>query len=324
MNKIDLNFGGEYYHLAKKQKLEQRIAKQYNLPLKNVQIMNGSNGSLQFLITVLSLRHWKKYKNKPTAIIDVPNYFDTIKFLTASDFLVKEIIRGSNFSFPLRNFISSIKKTKPELIIITTPNNPTGIPLSDQEIKTIIENSPLSSTILIDRTCLNIKKEISSKKILKTYKNKKIVILESFSKSHNMSADRISFLVTNNKNLADYFYTFYDDGRVNTGALKKLEKNINKKEIIEKNKKQLKKSLTILKNQAKQNRNFWYTPSCSNFCLVKIPKKIAIGLLKKYNFATGKKFGLKNKNIYRLNISDAEKVRKIFNDYTLLTKKYEK
>ena len=85
--------------------------------------------------------------------------------------------------------------------------------------------------ILIDRGCVNILPEISTKELLAKFKNKKIVVLHFFSKSHSLSDERVGYLVTNNKEVASFLYNKRDLNH-NIHAVKKLIKFLDNEKIL--------------------------------------------------------------------------------------------
>lgn len=319
-NKIDLNFGGGYFRLAIKMVLEKKIARQLKVKQTNVQLSSGSNGSLRFLFMALALKSWQKNYRPPTAILGVPNYFDTLKFLQASGYIFNGIKRNKNFSFPLPKFIKKIKKIKPDLIILTTPNNPTGLPLLTEEIQSIINQAPQTSVVIIDRTCLNTRPEISTAKLLKQYAGKNLIILESFSKSHGLSAERVGYFVTNNNQLGKYLDRFYDDGWVNAEAMERLNKIIDNKRIVRKNSVEISKSIKYLNAYEREHPGFKCTNTSSNFALIRLKPKLANKMKQKFLFASGDKFKLKDSGIYRINISSAVRIKKFLLEYDKLSK----
>ncbi|PLX26591.1 hypothetical protein C0581_04125 [Candidatus Parcubacteria bacterium] len=314
--KVDLNFGGEYGRLALKYELEQTFAKNLEVNPDHVQLTNGSNGSLNIILPILALRFTRMHNGQsPCAVLDTPNYFDTIKFLTAGGYNINEVSRTQTFELNTDLLIKEIKEKYPHLVILTTPNNPTGIPIHDGQIDQIIHATPDDSIVLIDRTCLNVGEEISTKELLKKYAHKKLIILHSFSKTHNMSAERVGFFVTNNDDLASYLQTHEDDGRVNADAMQQCKELINKKDLVEKNKTEIKRSLAILENYAQEDTDFLYTQSRSNFALVRLDPKKADKLKQKFLFPDATKFGIDDPCIFRLNLSDSQKIKMFIGEY---------
>ena len=88
-------------------------------------------------------------------------------FTDAMQFYEKEINKIDNDP----KFVEQIKFWEPDVVLLTTPNNPTGKPIKDEDIKKIIRATPNNTIILIDRSCLNVLPEISTKDLLKKFQD---------------------------------------------------------------------------------------------------------------------------------------------------------
>ena len=202
----------------------------------------------------------------------MPNYFRTVFHLLSFKYNIIAVKSNKDFSFPSKKYVSAMLKYKPDLIILTTPNNPTGKVIPNEDLIRILDNLPKKSIAVIDRTLTNTKVEISTKRLLKRYKNKNIVILHSFSKNYGLSQERIGFAVTSNNKLADFLRQFVVLG-LNVHAMK-LAIDALKKPLLLKNKiEDIKKSHKMLTKFSKEF-NITYYPSDSDYALLKLSKNI--------------------------------------------------
>jgi histidinol-phosphate aminotransferase len=108
----------------------------------------------------------------------------------------------ANHEYPLDQLMDALKTQKPSCLILVTPNNPTGIPIPDEQLFQILDNVPDDLNVAIDRTCANIEPEVSTKFLINKYPHKRLVIFHSFSKYYGMSHLRIGFSVFSNADLA--------------------------------------------------------------------------------------------------------------------------
>jgi histidinol-phosphate/aromatic aminotransferase/cobyric acid decarboxylase-like protein len=192
----------------------------------------GSNSNLILFFSAYSVKFLNDKKRKLKVLLDFPNYFFTITQLKEWFIDAKFVKRDEYMNFPCEEFIKEIGKFKPDVILLTTPNNPTGKPIKDDELIKIINSVSKNTIILIDRSCVNVLPEISTKELLAKFKNKKIVILHSFSKSHSLSDERLGHLATNSIEIAEFLYNKRDLNH-NIHALKKLIKVLNDKKNLE-------------------------------------------------------------------------------------------
>ncbi len=313
---IDLKYGHDYYKIDGKYVLEETLAENLKVNRENVCLMNGANGGLQFLLNVIA-NEFRINKKIPKAILDFPNYFYTLKFLESNKYKTIFIKRNKNFDFPIKEFIYNIKKQKPNLIILTSPNNPFGLPISDINLNKIINSAKKDQIILIDRACVNIAKHISTKDLLNKYRNKKIIVLHSYSKTHNLASKRVGYYVTNNTDVAKMLRNQEDHCRVNYDAITALQKALKNKKVVKESINNIKNSLKIIAEFKKNHKDFCYSNSKSNFIVIVGNTNIFEKLRKTFIFLDNKPLQLPS-NCCRLNISDPKKVKLFFKEYEKL------
>ena len=321
---IDLNYGENYLEeILLKHKIEEKIASSLGIPKKQVMLNYGSNSNLILFFSAYSVKFLKDKKRKLKILLDFPNYFFTIAQLREWFIEYKFVRRNNEMKFPLNKFIKEIKTWKPDVVILTTPNNPTGKPIKDEEIEKIIKATPNKTLILIDRSCINILPEISSKELFKKFRNKKLVVLRSFSKSHALSDERLGYLATNNKKIAEFLYNKRDLNH-NINAVKKLLKVIDNEKIVKIKKEIIKKCNLILKEFCQKN-GIKYFDSFSNFALIRLPKNLTSDYVENYLekknilIMGGHKIGLGNKYI-RLHMTDVDAINIFIREFEKLIK----
>jgi len=135
-------------------------------------------------------------------MVATPTYFRYYHKVEALRLKLMPIPVLENHQYPLNQLLEALKKSKPSCLILVTPNNPTGVPIPDDELFQILDNVPDDLNVAIDRTCANIEPEVSTKALLKKYPHKRLVIFHSFSKYYGMSHLRIGFSVFSNSELA--------------------------------------------------------------------------------------------------------------------------
>lgn len=263
---IDLKHGERYPEvLSMNLDLRKAIYKKYGYNIENILPNNGSNGSLLTIFSAISARA----NRKPKVVLDVPNYFRTVHHLISFNYNIIPIKSDKNFNFPLKDYINAMSKHKPDLIILTTPNNPTGKAISNKDLITILDKLPKNSIAVIDRTLTNVKQEISTKNLLSKYSNKNVVILHSFSKSYGLAHERIGFAVTSNKFLSDFLRQFLVLG-LNVHAMKSAISAMKRPSLEKKKIRRLKESHKILKRFSEETGVIYY-PSDSEYALLKLP-----------------------------------------------------
>lgn len=172
---------------GKKLRIEEERAKQY-----------PTNCCFGVGLEDLIFRLFNAYHSSSTntVLLDVPNYFDTMNSARENNFTILSVMRfaAHGFDFELEDFVKQLHEKKPGIVVITDPNNPTGKPFREHELRRIIEATPKSTLIFIDRADANISEAISDSEILSAYGNKLILIGRSLSKEYGMYDRRCGYL----------------------------------------------------------------------------------------------------------------------------------
>jgi histidinol-phosphate aminotransferase len=321
---IDLNYGENYnQEIILKHEIENRIAKTFNVLPNQVLLNYGSNSNLIMFFSAFSVKCLYEKKRPLKVLLDFPNYFLTVSQLNQWFIEKKIITRDSEMNFQLQTFLDSIKEYNPDIILLTTPNNPTGKPLKDEEIKKIIDSAPKEAIFLIDRSCVNVLKEISTKELLDLYPTRKIVILHSFSKSHSLANERLGYLITNNVEIANFLY-YKRDMNHNIHAVTKCLKVLNNENLKKQKIKQIKESLDLIKIFCKKYDINCYD-SHSNFVLIKLPNNLNADYIedfmkkKEILIMNGKNIGLTNEYL-RLHMSGKKDVQTFIKEFEKILK----
>ena len=107
-----------------------------------------------------------------------------------------------DWTFDTPQFISEMLRLLPTVIFLVTPNNPTGIPLPDEDICAVLDQLPAETWAVIDRTLVNTRLEIDTVELLRRYRGKNLVVLHSFSKYQGLSHLRVGVALHANPDLA--------------------------------------------------------------------------------------------------------------------------
>lgn len=182
-------------------RLRRTIASVYDIDMVQAQPNFSCNGCIDaFLSHIQRLELTDNRRNG--FMVATPTYFRYYHKVEALRLKLMPIPLLENHQYPLDELLDALKTQKPSCLILVTPNNPTGIPIPDNQLFQILDNVPDDLNVAIDRTCANIEPEVSTKALLKKYPHKRLVIFHSFSKYYAMSHLRIGFSVFSNPDLA--------------------------------------------------------------------------------------------------------------------------
>ena len=108
---------------------------------------------------------------------------------------VSELLdRGDRFALDRKDFLKKIKKLRPKVILITSPNNPTGNSTPPKDLEAILRAAPKTTLVTLDEAYWGFDEnynEAAVLRLLKKYEN--FVVLRSFSKRYALAGLRIGF-----------------------------------------------------------------------------------------------------------------------------------
>jgi len=131
-------------------------------------------------------------------------YLD-FKGILLNAFEMKE--ENGNFVFDIEDCIRQYKKTSPKVLLLTSPNNPTGNSISAEELEKLLKNVAAETLVVVDEAYWGFDKQYNQQaflSLLSKYPN--LVFLRSFSKLYALAGLRIGFALcgANVKNLLKY------------------------------------------------------------------------------------------------------------------------
>jgi len=167
--------------------LETELCRILDLNTQNIFIHNGSSDVIK---TILNLVLKKEHN------VLIPNlawnYYKAVSSLKFTKCFTYNIVENGNVFFhDIDDIIYMAKKYNPKVIIITTPNNPTGNTIDDMSLKKIISENP-HSLVLVDEAYWGFSDiNYNYKEYLNDYKN--VVFSRTLSKYYGLAGARIGF-----------------------------------------------------------------------------------------------------------------------------------
>lgn len=220
------------------------------------------------------VQQYQAEKTSGGVLCTSPTYFRNYNSASAKQLEIHLVPLEENFEFNASRFISEMLRFKPRIVFLVTPNNPTGLPISDNDLISVLDNLPEMTWALIDRTLVNTHPEISTHQLLHRYRLKNVVVLHSFSKYKGMSHHRIGIAFYSNKNFAQIVQPHLPLGMGLEGCIKanKIvleEGGISPSERIVNN---IKTNNAILKSFVCEHPTFSFTDFSGNYCLMILPE----------------------------------------------------
>ena len=175
------------YDLTREDELAEEVSKQLDLPTDHIFVHSGSSDVIKTIMTLV-------LNKDDTVLISAPawNYYKSVielHFAKAAYYSVKP--GKDSYEFDVQGLLSKARETRPRIIVITSPHNPTGAVMSQADIEKITKENPYS-LIIVDEAYLgfsNIKNDV--KYLLNSYNN--IVFCRTFSKLYGLAGVRIGY-----------------------------------------------------------------------------------------------------------------------------------
>lgn len=169
--------------------LYEKIAALNGVNIENIALTNGADESLEALLNT--------YLTDEDSIITVKPSFSMPKIyagIIGAEYI--EIPYEVKWIFPEESFLKNIDE-KVKIILITTPNNPTGEVVSWALIEKILKMHP-DKLLVLDET-YSTYSECSAVSLTKKYDN--LAIVRSLSKDYALAGLRIGYTVSNAVNI---------------------------------------------------------------------------------------------------------------------------
>lgn len=237
--------------------LRKTFADTFGIDEDQVLFTNGSDDALNFAFMAFC------DESHPAAFPDITYGFYPV-FAELNHVPYEEIPLNEDFTINVDDYCG-INKT----IFIANPNAPTGIPLSLEDIKKILESNP-DNVVVIDEAYVDFGTE-SAVGLINEYDN--LLVTQTFSKSRSLAGGRLGMAIGNASLIRDLNTIKYSTNPYNintmtqaagTGTLLDDEYSRRNCAVIAENRAYLTERLEKL--------GFIHTPSTANFVFAKHPE----------------------------------------------------
>ncbi len=164
----------------------ERYARFLGVPKERVIMGNGSN-ELIYAIGLATLRRGA------SALIPSPSFSLYEKVATLLEADVIKVAMTANLDFQVKEIIEEAERSRPNLIVLSTANNPTSKSLAIEDIEDIVASA--RALVLVDEAYIEFSKQQSALKLIERYSN--VMVLRTFSKAFGLAGLRIGFLIAN-------------------------------------------------------------------------------------------------------------------------------
>jgi len=178
------------YPLNEPPVLKSRIAAWHQVHPDQVLLGNGSNQLLQTLLLATIEPNEK--------VLFFPPTFGLFELFTALfNGQAVQVFRPPGEPFPLAESLAAIKKEQPKLILLCSPNNPTGAEITLTDLQTICEAAP--GFVFMDEAYGEFSAQTSVSMVAA---NPNLIISRTFSKAFSMAGLRLGYLIASAENIS--------------------------------------------------------------------------------------------------------------------------
>lgn len=181
-NNVLKNIKTNRYPDPEAKKLRNLIAKEFKVKPENILQGNGSDELIYYLITTFG----------GPVLFPEPTFSMYGIIATALGEKTIPVDLDETFDLDIEQILIHLKKEKPKLIFLSSPNNPTGNCFSSEKILKIIEKTYKSSIVVVDEAYQPFSSKMGFIPLLEDYEN--LVIMRTLSKI-GMAALRTGFLI---------------------------------------------------------------------------------------------------------------------------------
>jgi histidinol-phosphate aminotransferase len=164
----------------------ERYSQFLGVPKECVIMGNGSN-ELIYTIFMATLRRGA------SVLIPSPSFSLYEKVATLLEADVLKVAMTAELEFQVKEIIEEAERSRPNLIVLSTSNNPTSKSLAIEEIEDVLANT--RALVLVDEAYIEFSKQQSALKLLDRYSN--LMVLRTFSKAFGLAGIRIGFAIAN-------------------------------------------------------------------------------------------------------------------------------
>lgn len=165
---------------------------QVNLTAENIWPANGSNEVMQQLLQLFG------GPDKSLLVFD-PTYSMYEDYCRNTFTKYLRVSRNADFMID-RTVIDSALALSPDIIVITSPNNPTGTVIESSDIDYLLEN--FNGMLIVDEAYAEFRAEGTPSALTKLDSNPHLVVVRTMSKAFSYAGARVGYVAANPKVVA--------------------------------------------------------------------------------------------------------------------------
>jgi histidinol-phosphate aminotransferase len=171
------------YPAEQPERLRSALAERLDLGRSGVLIGNGSN-ELTYTLGLALI------EAGDAVVLPRPMFSLYAKVARMSGARLTEVPPRADLSFDTEGLVAAIERDDPALVIVTSPNNPTGRAMPLSEIRRVVEAAP--GFVVVDEAYVEFGDEQSARALMDEHPG--VIIVRTFSKAYGLAGVRLGFL----------------------------------------------------------------------------------------------------------------------------------
>lgn len=179
------------YDLKKKDELISKICENFGYNEKNIYIHNGSSEVIRMIFDTTL---------QDNDVILLPNpcwgYYGSLAEINKAQCQQYTVEEGEDsYYFNVENINQAADKYNPKILVITSPNMPTGNTISSEQLKLVLDKNK-SSLVVVDQAYWGFDgEELDVIEFVNEYPN--VVFTRTFSKFYGLANERVGYCICN-------------------------------------------------------------------------------------------------------------------------------
>lgn len=170
--------------------LSSLAAKSLSLSHEDLVVANGASELISVIID--------KYVEK--LAVPIPTFAEFINRSATQGKSVGTYELSGDFHLPIDDFISYVKDTKANAVLIINPNNPTGTLIPEQSMMTLLTELGHLDLVLIDESFIDFSSQYPIPSMINNLtKFPNVILLKSLSKSYGIPGLRLGYAISSNR-----------------------------------------------------------------------------------------------------------------------------
>jgi len=167
-------------------RLAREISKLHRIPIECMILGNGAKG-----ILIRLFRDLARVQESPRVLISEYSWQFYRKIARAFGWQIHFFELNQDFSYDVESILEKISLVNPHMVLITSPNNPTGNVLRRRELIRILENTPDKTIVILDETFIGFSNYDESVDLVTSHPN--FGVIKSFSKYFALAGLRVGY-----------------------------------------------------------------------------------------------------------------------------------